>query len=262
MRGRVFASTTAPTVADDVGEGLRVGDLWVDTTTPALYVLTDSTLGAAVWLDLTAGGGGGGGGAPTTSTYVVRTSDAGLSAERVLTDSASVAWDWSVGGVVTGSVPAGSITDARLRNSAGLSVVGRAAATTGSVADITASANGDVLRMSGGTLGWGAIPESSVTGLVSDLAALTAAIAAIPPGGVFGTITLDLLGALEGSFVISDAGLTLGMAVLVSWQPTDDEAELDSIFVVARAATAGAAQVSWRATGPRHGNHTFAYSGG
>jgi len=41
---------------------------------------------------------GAGGGAPTTVDYLVRTADAGLSAERVVTDTASIIWDWSTGG--------------------------------------------------------------------------------------------------------------------------------------------------------------------
>lgn len=39
-----------------------------------------------------------GGGAPTTADYLVKTADAGLSAERVVTDTATVTWDWSTAG--------------------------------------------------------------------------------------------------------------------------------------------------------------------
>jgi hypothetical protein len=41
---------------------------------------------------------GGGGGAPSTAEYITSASDAGLSAERVLTDSATVTWDFTTPG--------------------------------------------------------------------------------------------------------------------------------------------------------------------
>jgi hypothetical protein len=74
------------------------------------------------------------------------------------------------GGGTTATIDPSVVTDSKLRNSAGLSVIGRSPNTTGQVGDITAAADGDVLRRSGTALGFGAIPESSVTSLVSDLA--------------------------------------------------------------------------------------------
>ena len=228
-------------------------------------------------------------------------------------------------------IAAGGVTDAKLRNSAGASVMGRASGSSGTPADIVAGADGLPLRRNGGVLAFGTLPpdaidgltislatlsslsgtvsslsgtvsslsitvsglSSDVSGLTSDVAALTGtvgtlssdvsdltsdlatltgtvgtlssdvgALAATVAGRILGTSTVNLAGAWDGSFTITDAALTAGMRVLVQWQPTDDEAELDSIFCTARAATAGAVIVSWRATGPRHGNHTFAYSGG
>lgn len=43
---------------------------------------------------------GGGGGAPSTADYLVKTADAGLSAERVVTDSTSISANWSTAGQV------------------------------------------------------------------------------------------------------------------------------------------------------------------
>jgi len=60
--------------------------------------------------------GGGGGGAPTNATYIVETANATLSAERVLTDTATVTWDFSTPGqakanaVGSGSVASGTAT--------------------------------------------------------------------------------------------------------------------------------------------------------
>jgi hypothetical protein len=70
------------------------------------------------------------------------------------------------------------VTDAMLRNSAATSVVGRSAGSAGPPADVAASADGDVLRRAAGVLGFGMIPESSVSGLVADLLALTVAVVA------------------------------------------------------------------------------------
>lgn len=42
--------------------------------------------------------GGGGGGAPTDATYIVQTANGSLTQERVATDTATVAWDFSVAG--------------------------------------------------------------------------------------------------------------------------------------------------------------------
>ena len=58
----------------------------------------------------------------------------------------------------------GSVTDATLRNSAGLSVIGRSANSTGVVADITAANDHEVLRRSGTALGFGAIGTGSLGG--------------------------------------------------------------------------------------------------
>jgi len=43
---------------------------------------------------------GSGGGAPTTVDYLVKTADAGLSAERVVTDNSSISFDWATAGQV------------------------------------------------------------------------------------------------------------------------------------------------------------------
>lgn len=71
----------------------------------------------------------------------------------------------------TADINDNQITDTKLRDSAGTSVIGKASAGTGDPADIAAGSDGDVLRRAAGALAFGAIPEASVTSLVSDLAA-------------------------------------------------------------------------------------------
>ncbi len=57
-----------------------------------------------------------------------------------------------------------SITDAKLRNSAALTVIGRSANSTGDPADIAAGSDGDILRRASSVLGFGSVPVASVTG--------------------------------------------------------------------------------------------------
>ncbi len=58
---------------------------------------------------------------------------------------------------------ANSITDGLIRQSAGLSVIGRSANSTGNVADITAGTDGHVLRRSGTSIGFGLLTGSSIS---------------------------------------------------------------------------------------------------
>lgn len=51
---------------------------------------------------------GGGSGAPTTVDYLVKTASANLSAERVVTDTTTITWDWSTSGQAKASAVLGS----------------------------------------------------------------------------------------------------------------------------------------------------------
>lgn len=73
-----------------------------------------------------------------------------------------------VGTVIT--IDNNAVSDAKLRDSVGDSVIGRSVNSTGDPADIVAGSDGNVLRRTAGVLGFGDIPESSVTNLVTDLA--------------------------------------------------------------------------------------------
>ena len=64
-------------------------------------------------------------------------------------------------------VATNGISNTNLRQGAALSVIGRSANSTGNVADISASADGDVLRVSGTTLGFGDV--SLTTGVTGTL---------------------------------------------------------------------------------------------
>lgn len=147
------------------------GTAWttVGVGTDGQFLQADSASAAGVrWAT------GGGGGAPTTVDYLVRTADAGLSAERVVTDSATVSWDWATGGVVTANIVANGIGNTQLRQGGALSVVGRSANSTGNLADIAATAaSGAVLRESGSTIGFGTIATAGIADGAVTLAKLS-----------------------------------------------------------------------------------------
>lgn len=67
------------------------------------------------------------------------------------------------------SITNNAITDAMIRQSAGLSVIGRASNSTGNVADITAGTDNQVLRRSGTTLGFGAVNLASSNAVTGNL---------------------------------------------------------------------------------------------
>lgn len=163
-----FSTIPASTLVGRTASGTSLQGITIGTG----LSLTGSTLTAT---------GGGGGGAPTTADYLVRTADPTLSAERVVTDSTSITANWGTAGQVaferaalTGDVTASAnsnattiasnaVTFGKIQNSAsGLSVIGRAANTSGAFAEIAAASDGHVLRRSGTSIGFGTITSSGI----------------------------------------------------------------------------------------------------
>jgi len=75
---------------------------------------------------------------------------------------------WSADSFAT-TIGNNKVTDAMLRTSAGLSVIGRSANSTGNVADITAGSDYQVLRRSGTSIGFGAIDLSQSAAVTGNL---------------------------------------------------------------------------------------------
>lgn len=66
------------------------------------------------------------------------------------------------GGGATWTIDDGVVSNAKLRDSAGTSVIGRSVGTTGDPGDITAASDGQVLRRAGGVLGFGQVDVDGI----------------------------------------------------------------------------------------------------
>jgi hypothetical protein len=80
--------------------------------------------------------------------------------------------------VGTDELQPAAVTDPKLRNSQGCSVIGRSLNTTGSPSDVQASTNGHYLRRSGDVLSFGAIAEPDIPASIARDSEVTAAFAA------------------------------------------------------------------------------------
>lgn len=107
------------------------------------------------------------------------------------------------------------VTDSKLRWSAARSVLGRSAATSGAPADIAASADDQVLRRSGGTVGFGTITPSSLTQWMTSGTSQSASSTAVTFTGIPSwakRVTLVLSGVSTGgsSVVLVQLGTSSG----------------------------------------------------
>lgn len=113
------------------------------------------------------------------------------------------------GGTGMIAVATNGVSNSLIRQSAAFSVIGRAGNTTGDVADLTAASDGQVLRRSGSTLGFGAVDLSSaggVTGILTASKGGTGAASFTANALIKGNGT----GALSSS-VIQDNGTEVGI---------------------------------------------------
>lgn len=103
-------------------------------------------------------------GRAANSTGNVADIQATAASDAVLRESGSTL---AFGTLATAGLANNAVSDAKLRQGAATTVIGRSAGSTGNVADIAASADTDVLRRSGGTLGFGQITTAYHSDYVS-----------------------------------------------------------------------------------------------
>lgn len=199
---------------------------------------------------------GGGGGAPDTADYLVKTANAGLSAERVVTDSTSITANWSTAGQVafqraalTGDVTAtansnattianAAVSYAKIQNvSATDKVLGRSTAGAGSIEEITCTAAGRALLDDADasaqrtTLGLGTLATQSGT--------FSGTSSGTNTGDQTISLTGDVTGSGTGSFAATIANGAVSTAKLGGDITTAGKALLDDADASAQRTTLG-----------------------
>ncbi len=101
--------------------------------------------------------------------------------------------------VATADIDANAVTGAKFRQSAGLSVVGRSANSTGDVADVVAANDGEVLRRSGTSLGFGKVANGGLADMAE--ATVKGRAAGVGTGGPSDLSASQLAAILAGSAV-------------------------------------------------------------
>jgi hypothetical protein len=126
-----------------------------------------------------------------------------LSSSKIIAATGDISWNVNFDGASdvtnTATVSNNAVTNAKFRQSAGLSVVGRSASTAGNVDDMAAALDHQVIRRFGNTLGFGALQ-------LSQAAAVTGQLGATNGGTGLSTLTQNkvLVGNGTGAVIVPD----------------------------------------------------------
>lgn len=110
------------------------------------------------------------------------------------------------------------VTDAKLRNSAALSVIGRNANSTGDPGDIAAANDGEVLRRSGTSLGFGTIATAGIAdGAVTNAKLRNcAALSVIGRGANSAGAPADIAATAASGGVLRESGSAIGFGTVAT----------------------------------------------
>jgi len=183
--GTPSSSNLAAAVTDETGSGALVFATSPTLVTPALGTPSSGTLTSCTDLPIATGVSGLGSGVATflatpSSANLISavTDETGTGALVFATSPTLVTPNLGTPSALTltnatGLPEAGlvdnAVTNAKIRDSAGLSVIGRSANTSGDPGDITASTDNQVLRRSGTSIGFGAVNLASSDAVTGDL---------------------------------------------------------------------------------------------
>lgn len=115
-----------------------------------------------------------------------------ISANQTITLSGDVTGSGTTG--IAATIAANAVSDAKFRQSAGLSIPGRSTNTTGNIADITAATDGNILRRSGTSLGFGTINLASANAVGSSVLAVTNGGTGLATAGTAGQVLITNTG--------------------------------------------------------------------
>lgn len=211
MTSEVRYVNTTPTAVDFKGSSPPIV---VDRAAGKLYVLASGDTVTEI-------AGGGGGGAPTNATYIVQTANGTLTQERVATDTATVAWDFSFAG------------QARLNLVSSYAPTTRTISTTAPLSgggDLSADRTLSVVTFS--SVASGVVPASG-GGTVNFLRA--DGTWAAPGGGGGATAYVDFGSApnTRKTAVVTAASVSGSSQIMVTWgaalDTDDNDPEMDNV---------------------------------
>lgn len=185
-----------------------------------------------------------------------------------LVDGPEIAWVWAspadelslllnAGAIGATAIANDAITDAKLRNSGALSVIGRSANSTGDPADISAvAASGAVLRESGSTLGFGTVATAGLADDAVTNAKLANMTEATIKGRAAGAGTGDPtdLTAAQVRAIVGSNGATLNVNTTTTGNVGSGEDTLASYTVTANQLSANGDTLWFEAFGTMAAN--------
>jgi hypothetical protein len=166
-----------------------------------------------------------------------------LATARTIAATGDVVWSVSFNGSANVSaaatIPTNSISNTKIRQSVGLSVIGRSGSTTGDVADIAAASDHQVMRRSGTSIGFGALA-------LNQSAAVTGQLSVANGGTGVATLTANKLVVGNGtSGVITPADIhwdntngRLGIAITTPTERLEVNGNVKAAFFIGTATSA------------------------